>query len=92
MSEFSVKTLGGITFQWDQGEFRPPTRKAAALLVYLGLSPRGSRSREHLAGVLWGRSADEQSRASLRQTLSSLRKALGEQADLNWERLTATAR
>ena len=82
MSQFSVKTLGGITFQWDQGEFRPPTRKAAALLVYLGLSPRGSRSREHLAGVLWGRSADEQSRASLRQTLSSLRKALGEQADL----------
>jgi TolB-like protein/Tfp pilus assembly protein PilF len=82
MYELTVKTLGAITFRRDKGEFRPPTRKAAALLVYLVLSPRGSRSREHLAGVLWGRSADEQSRASLRQTLSSLRKALGEQADL----------
>jgi TolB-like protein/DNA-binding SARP family transcriptional activator/Flp pilus assembly protein TadD len=82
MSELTVKTLGGITFQQNQGELRPPTRKATALLVYLGLSPRGSRSREHLADVLWGRSADEQSRASLRQTLSSLRKALGEQASL----------
>ena len=82
MSELIVKTLGGIRFQLNQGEFRPPTRKATALLVYLGLSPRGSRSREHLADVLWGRSADEQSRASLRQTLSSLRKALGEQANL----------
>jgi TolB-like protein/DNA-binding SARP family transcriptional activator/Tfp pilus assembly protein PilF len=82
MSDLTIKTLGGVAFHRDQGEFRPPTRKAAALLVYLGLSPRGSRSREHLADMLWGRSADVQSRASLRQTLSSLRKALGEQADL----------
>ena len=29
------------------------------------LSPRGSRSREHLADVLWGRSADEQARLDL---------------------------
>jgi len=82
MSDLIVKTLGGVTFHRDNAEFRPPTRKASALLVYLGLSPRGSRSREHLADVLWGRSADEQARASLRQTLSSLRKALGERADL----------
>jgi DNA-binding SARP family transcriptional activator/TolB-like protein/Tfp pilus assembly protein PilF len=82
MFDVTVKTLGGVTFHRDKVEFRPPTRKAAALLVYLGLSPRGSRSREHLADVLWGRSADEQARASLRQTLSSLRKALGDGADL----------
>jgi len=82
MFDLTVKTLGGVSFHLDKGEFRAPTRKAAALLVYLGLSPRGSRSREHLADVLWGRSADEQARASLRQTLSSLRKALGERADL----------
>jgi TolB-like protein/Flp pilus assembly protein TadD len=82
MSDLTVKTLGGVSFHDDQGELRLPTRKALALLVYLGLSPRGSRSREHLASVFWGRSADEQSRASLRQTLSSLRKALGEQANL----------
>ena len=82
MAELIIKTLGGVSFHNDAGELRPPTRKAVAMLVYLGLSPRGTRSREHLAGVLWGRSADEQSRASLRQTLSSLRKLLGDQADL----------
>ena len=82
MTELTIKTLGDVSFNTDRGEFRPPTRKAAALLVYLGLSPRGTRSREHIAGVLWGRSADEQSRASLRQTLSSLRKALDDQASL----------
>ena len=82
MAELTIKMLGGLAFQRDRDEFRPSTRKAAAMLVYLALSPRGSRSREHLAGIFWGRSADEQSRASLRQTLSSLRKLLGGQARL----------
>ena len=82
MSNLDIKTLGGIRFSCAGSELRPATRKATALLVYLALSPRGTRSREHLAELLWGRSAEEQARASLRQTLSSLRKALGEQADL----------
>jgi DNA-binding SARP family transcriptional activator len=43
MFDVTVKTLGGVAFHRDKDEFRPPTRKAAALLVYLGLSPRGSR-------------------------------------------------
>jgi len=34
------------------------------------------RSREHLAGTFWDRSAEEQARASLRQTLSSVRRTL----------------
>ena len=36
------------------------------------------RSREHLAGTFWDRSAEEQARASLRQTLSSLRRVCAE--------------
>ena len=82
MPNLIIKTLGGACFSCADSELRPATRKAAALLVYLALSPRGTRSREHLAELLWGRSAEEQARASLRQTLSSLRKTLGEQADL----------
>jgi TolB-like protein/Tfp pilus assembly protein PilF len=39
------------------------------------------RSRERLATLLWERSAEEQARASLRQTLSEVRRALG--ADLD---------
>ena len=82
MSNLDIKTLGGIRFSCAGFELHLATRKAAALLVYLALSPSGTRSREHLAELLWGRSAEQQARASLRQTLSSLRKTLGEQADL----------
>ncbi|MFQ5936013.1 MAG: BTAD domain-containing putative transcriptional regulator [Acidiferrobacterales bacterium] len=68
--------LGGLDVRWGSG---PPlafaTRKARALLTYLALAPSHTRSREQLSTVLWGRSAEEQARASLRQTLSSLRKS-----------------
>jgi DNA-binding SARP family transcriptional activator/Tfp pilus assembly protein PilF len=82
MQKLTIKTLGGITLGSENAEVRLPTKKASALLVYLAMSPRGTRSREHLASMLWGRSAEEQARASLRQTLSSLRKTLGDQAGL----------
>ena len=55
--------------------FDLPTRKSRALLAYLALAPGATRSREQIAGTLWERSAEEQARASLRQTLSTLRKA-----------------
>ena len=82
MMDLDIKTFGGIGLARSGAELKLPTRKATALLLYLALSPRGTHSREHLAGLLWARSAEEQARASLRQTLSSLRKALGEQAEL----------
>lgn len=54
-----------------------PTKKAEALLVYLASPPGVPRSRDELAGLLWSRSAEEQSRTSLRQNLTLLRKAVG---------------
>ncbi len=70
--------LGGLRIQLDGADspLELPTRKSIALLAYLALSPGLTRSREHLAATLWERSAEEQGRASLRQTLSSLRKVL----------------
>lgn len=60
-----------------------PTRKAQGLVAYLALPPGRFHSREKLAGLLWGRSADEQARSSLRQTLSTLRRTLaGHDADV----------
>jgi DNA-binding SARP family transcriptional activator/TolB-like protein/pimeloyl-ACP methyl ester carboxylesterase/Tfp pilus assembly protein PilF len=82
MPTINVKILGDTLLDRDTGPVQVPTRKAKALLIYLALSPNGSRSREHLSTVFWGRSAEEQARASLRQTLSSLRKVLDGQADL----------
>lgn len=55
---------------------RLPTKKSLGLLIYLASPPGEPRSRDQLAGLLWGRSAQEQARTSLRQNLARLRKSL----------------
>jgi len=47
-------------------------KKACALLAYLALHPNNSESRERLVGLLWSDKAEEQARASLRQTVKHL--------------------
>jgi DNA-binding SARP family transcriptional activator/predicted ATPase len=78
MTRLSIAVLGGLNIRLV-GADTPldlPTRKSKAFLAYLALSPGMLRSREQLAAVFWDRSAEEQARASLRQTLTSVRKAL----------------
>jgi DNA-binding SARP family transcriptional activator/class 3 adenylate cyclase/predicted ATPase len=78
MTRLAIAVLGGLDIHPGDGgaALDLPTRKSRAFLAYLALSPGMRRSREHLAGTLWERSAEEQARASLRQTLSSLRRVL----------------
>jgi DNA-binding SARP family transcriptional activator/predicted ATPase len=78
MTRIQITVLGGLEIRLvgSNAPLSFPTRKSRALVAYLAMSPGMTRSREHLAGILWGRSAEEQARASLRQTLSSLRKVL----------------
>jgi DNA-binding SARP family transcriptional activator/predicted ATPase len=74
----TITVLGGLNIQLA-GTSTPlsfPTRKSKAFIAYLAVSPGMLRSREHLAVTFWDRSAEEQARASLRQTLSSLRRTL----------------
>ena len=80
MGKLTITVLGGLDIRRTAGgaPLDLPTRKSRAFLAYLALSPGMTRSREHLAVTFWDRSAEEQARASLRQTLSSLRKALPE--------------
>ena len=52
-----------------------PSRKAMALLAYLAMRSDERTSRDHLAGLLWGESSNEQARANLRQALTQLRRA-----------------
>lgn len=76
MNELTIRVLGGLDVKLA-GAPTPldlPTRKSRAFLAYLALSPGMTRSREHLAAMFWDRSAEEQARGSLRQTLSSLRR------------------
>jgi DNA-binding SARP family transcriptional activator/tetratricopeptide (TPR) repeat protein len=53
-----------------------PTRKAQALLAYLGLRPGQPHRRDKLAALLWGERTDEHARDGLRHALVALRKAL----------------
>jgi len=68
--------LGSFQLESDAGRIRLPTRKAEALLAYLAVHAE-AHSREKLAALLWGDFPDEQARASLRNALTMLRKALG---------------
>ena len=78
MAALHIKLLGGFEARRDSGEaLALKGRKTQALLAYLALSPGQARSREELVGLLWGDRGEQQARASLRQSLSELRKALG---------------
>jgi DNA-binding SARP family transcriptional activator len=75
MALLRLTLLGGFQAELGGRELVFP-RKAQALLAYLVLSPRGPHPRGTLAGLLWGRTAEEQARSSLRQALFLVRRAL----------------
>jgi predicted ATPase/DNA-binding SARP family transcriptional activator len=60
--------------------------KAQALLIYLAIT-RDVCSRTMLAGLLWGDFPEELARSNLRQTLTKLRKAVGDHIAINWEQV-----
>ncbi len=53
------------------------SRKTRALLAYLVVRREAPAPREVLTGLLWGDRGEAQARASLRQALAELRRALG---------------
>lgn len=77
MAGLSIALLGGLEIAGaEQTADVPLTKKAKALVAYLALQGHRGQSREKLAALLWGNSAEDQARANLRQALSSIRKAL----------------
>lgn len=69
-------------------------KKNLALLVYLALSPRQTRTREHLIGLLWGEKPESAARHSLNEALRVIRRTVGEaalQTDATTVRLDPTA-
>ncbi|MFC7544179.1 AAA family ATPase [Siccirubricoccus deserti] len=73
------RLLGGFeAYRADGSRAAFPTRKAEALLAVLALAGGAPRSRERLAGLLWGDRGEAQARHSLSQSLTSIRTALGD--------------
>ena len=77
-AQLEIDLLGPMQLQLQGRVVDLPSRKARALLAYLALRAGQSVPRETLTALLWGERGDDQARASLRQTLSSIRKSLGE--------------
>jgi DNA-binding SARP family transcriptional activator len=83
MARLTLTLLGGFEGRLDAG--RPlllSARKAWALLAYLAVPPGQAHPRDKLAALLWGGVPESQARASLRQALLTLRRALREAAPL----------
>jgi TolB-like protein/DNA-binding SARP family transcriptional activator len=79
-TNLSLRVLGGLELR--DADNRPVpfrTRKSGLLLAFLALSGEKSHSRDQLAGIFWGDRQDEQARGSLRNALSDIRKAIGEE-------------
>jgi hypothetical protein len=88
LSQSYVLGQGQITFVDEFGSYacaasgrivHLPTRKFESLFAYLAFFPE-CHAREKIAVLFWGDSTDDQARASLRNALTVIRKALG--ADL----------
>lgn len=78
----TLQVLGPVAVTID-GAAAPPEllwRKHLALLVYLARSPRRTRTRDHLIGLLWSDKAESAARHSLNEALRVIRRAAGEGA------------
>ncbi len=77
MAGLRIALLGGLEIAGVKSTARASlTRKARALVAYLALQGGRGQSREKLAELLWGNSAEEQARANLRQAIWSIKKVL----------------
>ncbi|MCB0158032.1 MAG: hypothetical protein KDD83_07860, partial [Caldilineaceae bacterium] len=74
--EFRLVLFGAPKLEWDSQPVRLPTRKSMALLIFLAMTGE-EQSRERLSTLFWPDQDERRARASLRQSLSFLRKILG---------------
>jgi DNA-binding SARP family transcriptional activator len=82
MASLRIEVFGGLAVRPEGGEpCALPAKKARALLAFLALPAGRPHSRERLTALLWGDTPDGLARQAFRQTLSRLRRALGEEAE-----------
>ena len=73
----SISLLGPPSVKVDGAPLDVDTRKAVALLAYLAVTD-AEQPRDGLVELLWPDGDPERTRSSLRRTLSTLRRALGD--------------
>ncbi len=79
LPELRISVIGAFRVHAHDGEdLTPRGRKARALVAMLALTPTRRRSRSALQDKLWSDRGPEQGAASLRQTLTEIRRAFGE--------------
>jgi DNA-binding SARP family transcriptional activator len=80
LARLEITCFGPPTALVDGGPAPPEVlwRKHLALLAYLALSPNRRRTRDHLLGLLWAEQPQADARHALNQTVSRLRRALGD--------------
>ena len=76
----SIRVLGRLVIAVDDCPLGKIPKKADALLGYLAVQRDQTVSRERLADLLWPYQSSEEARHSLRNCLSTLRKAFGPSA------------
>lgn len=69
---------GNFAAETPDGPIDRIGRRGQAMLAYLALAPRQRATRAAVMTLLWGDRSEDQARASLRQELSTLRRALPE--------------
>lgn len=79
MADLSLTLFGGFRLVRSAGgDIAISSKRAQAILAYLALNTGQQITRDKLIGVLWQDRSEEQARHSLRQELSVLRKAMGD--------------
>lgn len=76
MTRLSITLLGTPRAEVDGQTVSVDTRKAIALLAYLAVTAQ-THGRDALCALLWPEYDQENARASLRRTVSALKKGLG---------------
>jgi len=77
LTQLTIYLLGSPRFEHNGENLNLDTRKASALLAYLAILKQ-RQSRDTLAALLWPEFDQTHARATLRRTLSTLNKALGD--------------
>ena len=78
----TVNLLGQFELRINGVEQPVRARKTRALIAWLAMHAGERQPRSKIASLLWGDSGTQQARQSLRQSVTDLRRVLGDHADL----------